>query len=256
MPKKSKLLIQGDYPLIASPALAKAHGVAASIFLQKLHYCLQNSEAKKFQGRKFFYHSYENWVETLGYYSISTIKRIVTKLKKLGILIVKKLSSSKWLQTNFYSIDYQQLKKVLLAKTPETDNSKSASHTVVDVADVPDESKSSCSLKKRIIVSGTSKIVSSSNKNMNPTAGLPHPLQPMAPSKILETMPAELRCFYHQLLQKKVDVHYDDARLSTWFKNKKFIIRHVAFIKESFGHLRHQWHSPEQLGLDKLMLRI
>lgn len=33
------LLAPSDYPLIASPTLAKAYGVAAATFLQKLHYC-------------------------------------------------------------------------------------------------------------------------------------------------------------------------------------------------------------------------
>ena len=35
------LLAPSDYPLIASPTLAKAYGVAAATFLQKLHYCLE-----------------------------------------------------------------------------------------------------------------------------------------------------------------------------------------------------------------------
>lgn len=101
MTKKTKLLVQGDYPLIASPTLAQAYGVASAIFLQKLHYCLQSNDAQLFQQQKFFYHSYEQWAETLGTYSPSTIKRIVSKLKKVGILVVKKLSQNKWIQTNF-----------------------------------------------------------------------------------------------------------------------------------------------------------
>jgi hypothetical protein len=39
--KNNHLLISGDYPLIASPTLAKAFGVAAANFLQKLHYLLR-----------------------------------------------------------------------------------------------------------------------------------------------------------------------------------------------------------------------
>ena len=48
---KNNLLISGDYPLIASPTLAKAFGVAAANFLQKLHYCLENNEGKIFNGK-------------------------------------------------------------------------------------------------------------------------------------------------------------------------------------------------------------
>lgn len=109
MMKNNKLLIQGDYPLIASPTLAQAYGVASAIFLQKLHYFLQHHTDQK----KYFYHSYEQWVETLGMYSVSTIKRVVSKLKKLGILVVKKLAQNKWLQTNFYTINYRRLRTLL-----------------------------------------------------------------------------------------------------------------------------------------------
>ena len=119
MKKSNKLLVQGDYPLIASPTLAQAYGVASAIFLQKLHYCLQSSEAKIVQQQKFFYHSYEQWVNTLGVYSISTIKRVVSKLKKAGILVVKKLAQNKWLQTNFYSINYRKLKQYLQVATDQ-----------------------------------------------------------------------------------------------------------------------------------------
>lgn len=46
MSSKDKLLLKGHFPLIASPSLAQAYGMAAAIFLQKLHYCLQSSDAK------------------------------------------------------------------------------------------------------------------------------------------------------------------------------------------------------------------
>lgn len=117
MTKKTKLLVQGDYPLIASPTLAQMYGIASAIFLQKLHYCLQSNESQVIEQHKYFYHSYEQWAVTLGTYSPSTIKRIVSKLKKVGILVVKKLSQNKWIQTNFYSINYRKLSKLLKSST-------------------------------------------------------------------------------------------------------------------------------------------
>lgn len=47
MTKKTKLLVQGDYPLIASPTLAVKYGVPSAMFLQKLHYCLQRCDQLK-----------------------------------------------------------------------------------------------------------------------------------------------------------------------------------------------------------------
>ena len=37
--------------------------------------------------------------------------------KKVGILVVKKLSQNKWIQTNFYSINYRKLSKLLKSST-------------------------------------------------------------------------------------------------------------------------------------------
>ena len=54
-----------------------------------------------------------------GLYSVSTIKRVVSKLKDEGILIVKKLSHSKWLQTNYYTINYHKLKQIFMPQVQE-----------------------------------------------------------------------------------------------------------------------------------------
>ncbi|MDC5005351.1 hypothetical protein OHW18_15895 [Acinetobacter baumannii] len=248
MIKKTKLLVQGDYPLIASPTLAQAYGVPSAIFLQKLHYCLQSGEAQVIQQQKYFYHSYEQWAKTLGTYSPSTIKRIVSKLKKVGILVVKKLSQNKWIQTNFYSINYRKLSKLLKSSTvsenvePETEDHNQ------DESALPQLSKI---MKKGLTVNVLS-VASQSKAKTKPSQakGLPHPLEPMAPPSILEAMSPEKRGLYNQLLQQKIDIHYDDARLDEWLKQKKYIIRKAAHLRDQLGHLKMLWHSPEQIGLN------
>ena len=265
MSKTNKLLVQGDYPLIASPTLAQAYGMAAATFLQKLHYCLQNSETKTHQSKKYFFHSYEQWVETLGFYSVSTIKRVISKLKQDGILLVKKLSKNKWLQTNYYAIDYKKLKQQLSPKIGQVEDvstesmtqslecsKQTANHVVQTVCPaIPSTSK----LKMKIGIAAetypftptqTIAIESQSCK------GLPHPLQTMPPQIVLQTMPRDVRVFYHELLQQRVDIHYDDMRLLKWLDRKSYILRHIAYIKESFGHHKYNWHSPEQLNLNDL----
>ena len=69
----------------------------------------------------------------------------------------------------------------------------------------------------------------------------------MASAAILEAMSTEKRSLYHQLLQLKVDIHYDDAHLDEWLKNKKFIIHKAAYLKDQLGHLKMRWFSPEQI---------
>lgn len=246
MTKKTKLLVQGDYPLIASPTLAQAYGVASAIFLQKLHYCLQSNDAQVIQQQKYFYHSYEQWAETLGAYSPSTIKRIVSKLKKVGILVVKKLSQNKWIQTNFYSINYRKLSSLLKGSIQSVEFETVNQENVQAISAQPSHNV----VKQPSIVKVTSGISSKRPAKPNNAQGLPAPLAPMASDAILEAMSSEKRSLYHQLLQLKVDIHYDDARLDEWLKHKKFIVHKAAYLKDQLGHLKMRWYSPEQLGLD------
>lgn len=246
MTKKTKLLVQGDYPLIASPTLAQAYGVPSAIFLQKLHYCLQSGEAQVIQQQKYFYHSYEQWAKTLGTYSPSTIKRIVSKLKKVGILVVKKLSQNKWIQTNFYSINYRKISE-LLKESTEPANAETEDHNQAESPTLP----LSKLMKKGLTVSGVSaSSQQAKTKSCQAEGGLLHPLEPMAPPSILEAMSSEKRGLYNQLLQLKIDIHYDDARLDEWLKQKKYIIRKAAHLRDQLGHLKMRWYSPEQLGLE------
>ncbi|WP_338562759.1 hypothetical protein [Acinetobacter sp. KS-LM10] len=247
MTKKTKLLVQGDYPLIASPTLAQMYGIASAIFLQKLHYCLQSNESQVIEQHKYFYHSYEQWAVTLGTYSPSTIKRIVSKLKKVGILVVKKLSQNKWIQTNFYSINYRKLSKLLKSSTvsenvePEAEDQNQGESTASTLSKI---------MKKGLAVSGLSASSQQAKTKPSQVEGLPHPLEPMASTSVLEAMSPEKRGLYNQLLQLKIDIHYDDARLDEWLKQKKYIIRKAAHLRDQLGHLKMLWHSPEQIGLN------
>lgn len=245
MTKKTKLLVQGDYPLIASPTLAQAYGVASAIFLQKLHYCLQSHDAQLIQQQKYFYHSYEQWTKTLGTYSSSTIKRIVSKLKKVGILVVKKLSQNKWIQTNFYAINYRKLSSLLKDSTQSVESEKVNQENIQAISAQPSHNL----LKQSSIVKVTNRIPSI-RPAQSKTEGLPNPVVPMAPSATLEAMSSEKRILYHKLLQLKIDIHYDDARLDEWLKHKKYIVQKAAYLKDQLGHQKMRWYSPEQIGLD------
>lgn len=272
------LLAPSDYPLIASPTLAKAYGVAAATFLQKLHYCLENSDAQVHKGKKYWFHSYEQWQQTLGIYSLSTIKRIVAKLKQAEILVIKKLSKNKWLQTNFYSINYRKLKQLIQpntqaqpqssTQTVRTTDSKSinsvhpaedtqahtltqsiqqAFHTIKDQTNTPEQP---LKIEKS---SAQPKIVISEHTTVQ---GLSQPLSPIATHEVLKNMNPDYRHFYQALLQQRVDIHYADQRIQHLLKHQKHVIRHIAYIKQSFdGQNRYQWHPLEQLQIDSYLIK-
>lgn len=84
-----------EFSIYASPLIAKELGTPAAIFIQKLHYLINNSKNKNgkksdflkvHQNRKWWWHTFENWQKTLGLYSVSTIKRAVAKLSELGLI--------------------------------------------------------------------------------------------------------------------------------------------------------------------------
>ena len=273
------LLAPSDYPLIASPTLAKAYGVAAATFLQKLHYCLEKSDAQVHQGKKYWFHSYEQWQQTLGIYSVSTIKRIVAKLKQAEILVIKRLSKNKWLQTNFYSINYRKLKQLIqpntetqaqpqsstqAARTTDTPASsvhpaentqthalihsiQHAFHTLKAQTDTPTQSlkPAKSSLQQKIVMSENTTV-----------QGLSQPLSPIATSEILQNMNTDYRHFYQALLQQRVDIHYADQRIQYLLKQQKHVIRHIAYIKQHFsGQDRYKWYALEQLQIDSYLIK-
>ena len=274
--KNNNLLISGDYPLIASPTLAKAFGVAAANFLQKLHYFLENNEGKTFNGKKYWFHSYEQWQSTLGVYSISTIKRIVAKLKRTGILVIEKLAQNKWLQTNFYTINYKKLKQFIKVDSQQDHQAKVKSpisapvaaprlqksapaHTVQPSTLINSIQQAFQNIKVRSnTFEPTLKVAKESRirpdfvtRESYSVEGLSQPLQPAASKEILKNMDMDYRCFYQALRQQRVDIAYDDHRIQQLLKYQKRILQHIVYIKQNFaGHERYQWHTLEQLQME------
>ena len=113
----SKLLIS-EPPLVFQPTLAVVIGLNEAIILQQINYWIEiekNSNksdiAKKHfrHGRWWIYNTYDQWQDQFPYLSISTIKRSITRLEKIGLLISDKLNSKGYDQTKWYTIDYEVL---------------------------------------------------------------------------------------------------------------------------------------------------
>lgn len=276
--KNNNLLISGDYPLIASPTLAKAYGVAAANFLQKLHYCLENNEGKIFNGKKYWFHSYEQWQATLGVYSLSTIKRIVAKLKQAGILVIEKLAKNKWLQTNFYTINYKKLKQLITMNkgqnnlpnevvpssdsvviTPPLENSVQAAQSSMLMNSVQRAFKTikvkPNTVEPRLKVAKESRLCPDFvTRKSYSVKGLSQPLHPAASNERLKDMDINYRFLYQALRQQRVDIDYDDQRIQQLLKYQKRILQHIAYIKQNFaGHERYQWHMLEQLQMENYL---
>lgn len=106
----SNLLIN-EPPLMVLPSLASKIGLNEAIVLQQIHYWLNPKINKNYKEEKHWvYNSYEQWQEQFTFWSIDTIKRTITALEKLGLLISKNFNSSKFNKTKWYTVDYEKLK--------------------------------------------------------------------------------------------------------------------------------------------------
>lgn len=96
-------------PIVINADLADRIGLNEAIALQQLNYWIQDSTAgEEHHGRKWVYNTFEEWQrDNFPFWSIDTIKRTFTKLKKLGLVETKQLRKAKHDHTNFYTINYE-----------------------------------------------------------------------------------------------------------------------------------------------------
>ena len=109
-----KLLIN-EPPIVLQPSLAVLLGVNEALFVQQLHYWIQYSK-HIYNDRKWVYNTYEAWQEKLPFISITTIKRIISKLKKEGILLSDCFNKNGYDRTLWYTLDYDRLIALLEAR--------------------------------------------------------------------------------------------------------------------------------------------
>ncbi len=86
-----------------SPQLACQVGLNESIFLQQLHRLLLETRSN------WISLTYEEWQRYFPFWSISTIRRIVRKLERLGYITSANLNKNKIDQTKSYRINYDYL---------------------------------------------------------------------------------------------------------------------------------------------------
>ncbi|WKA46925.1 DnaD domain protein [Geobacillus zalihae] len=104
-------LLFDDQPLVILPQLALAIGLNESIVVQQLHYWLKKSE-NVHDGYKWVYNTYADWQRQFPFWSESTVRRTITKLEKMGIIVAANFNRSKIDKTKWYRIDYDKLAEI------------------------------------------------------------------------------------------------------------------------------------------------
>ncbi|CAI2614383.1 hypothetical protein AKUH4B202J_08890 [Apilactobacillus kunkeei] len=101
-----------ERPLVIRPELATKIGLNESIFLQQLNYWLQKSN-HNIKGKKWIYNTFEEWKNQFPFWSLRTIKRIKTSLENKKIIEVSRYNKRGFDKTNWYSINYDYLDKLV-----------------------------------------------------------------------------------------------------------------------------------------------
>jgi len=117
-----KLLFDKE-PRCFNEDLAVLIGLEEAIVLQQIHYWLEiNRKANKNfrEGRYWTYNTQNDWLKDFKWMKLTTLKRVLAHLEKIGVVIAKKFNAGKWDHTKWYSIEYEMVKKLEeMAETPD-----------------------------------------------------------------------------------------------------------------------------------------
>ena len=112
----SKYLLDSQDILMLDRRLATEIGLNEAIFLQQLYYWLRiNKQADKhyIDDRYWTYNTYDDWIrKDFPFWSKSTLKRTVSSLEELGLVITANHNKAKFDKTKWYSIDLAKLKEI------------------------------------------------------------------------------------------------------------------------------------------------
>ena len=98
--------------LYVQPTLAVKIGLKEAIFLQELHFLLNDSKYSS-DGQKWVRKTMNEWLETFPFWSKETLRRIIWKLAKDEIVSIARLSIKRLDPANWYTINYDVLNDFL-----------------------------------------------------------------------------------------------------------------------------------------------
>jgi hypothetical protein len=138
----SKLLHDGRHLLYSTEVAAKI-GRNEAICLQQIHYWMNISGGKVLDGIKWFWKTYQQWSEELQL-SISTVRRVISNLKQLGLIAIERLSAKTYYQANWYTLKIEAVQA--LVQNEQIDaialNNSICSKSTDDIKDYPSEENS------------------------------------------------------------------------------------------------------------------
>lgn len=122
--------LYSKHPITIDSDVATIIGLNESIVLQQLNYWLHSKAAKKINRKLWVYNTYENWQkDNFPFWSISTIKRIFTKLENEGLIITDNFNRAGFDKTKWYSININKLDMYMNRASCQSDTTRVSSCT-------------------------------------------------------------------------------------------------------------------------------
>jgi hypothetical protein len=251
-PARPKLLT-ADTPILILPSLASAFGIVEAAFLQQLHYLIQQHYGITHQGQRWIYNTLAQWQAQLPCWSVATLERAITHLKKRGIIHIAKLGNRKSDRTNYYRIDYSTIPQLLdfdipstcdhdplnlMESTPQSDEN----HDINMMKSIPSECANGSSKNTKENSKNTSKI---KKPDFLQKSGSETPTHPEPSSSELAALPSEQTALWRQLRHLKLDISPTDSRLRYW--QDRCMVKHI--LQTLMDYTDRRWRTPEQLGL-------
>jgi hypothetical protein len=132
---KKQLIFQKTSYLLMQPCIIEKLGKSPAIFLQRLHDWLvsEKSVGVIVRDRRWVYYSAVEWSKQI-YLSDRHIRRVVKKLRDLGLILVNNFGIQNSGRTNWYTIDYDELKKLFPSLSLSTDKTSNLNSQVTKEA--------------------------------------------------------------------------------------------------------------------------
>ncbi|CCI81582.1 hypothetical protein [Lactobacillus hominis] len=110
------------HPIVVDTKIATALGLNEAIVLQQLNYWLHSKSAKEINGKYWVYNTYDNWKkDNFPFWSINTIRRAISKLKKSGIVLTGNFNKAGFDNTRWYSIDETKLNELMSRRSAQNE---------------------------------------------------------------------------------------------------------------------------------------
>lgn len=129
-------------PLLFSPELARRIGLNEAIALQQIEYWVRETESGiEFEGKRWIYNTYPNWVKQFPFWSEETVKRTMISLRKQGLILVEQLNKAKHDRTNYYTVNDDCLALYDQVKSAPSmgPNPPDLSETTTEITQIPFE---------------------------------------------------------------------------------------------------------------------